>query len=371
MAFKNKRSNQRKTHESAASTARSHASSSSARIEYAARKELTAKRPAPFPPLQRPDGAEANLPPGHKSKSKLVDQGIENVPKEVFEALEKEMEEEVWEKMAKETTKGKMSYASVIGGRPSKTPSSRPTNTTPAISSSGQSTTVSGSNPPSINTEPNNGPPFPMQPSQDWESSRTVASISPYLNMAPRTIKTNSTFPPSLPVSEDEGPVYFWRTSEEYGCLAQWYYAPFTYNGEKYETTEKWMMVHKARLFENWALARRMLGAKDPKTVKAMGRMVQGFDEDRWEMEKRRIVHEGNYLKFTLSDSAPELQAILLQTGERELVEASPRDRIWGIGFDKYSAGAMRHQWGENVLGKVLVGVRQRIRDENARASCV
>lgn len=77
-----------------------------------------------------------------------------------------------------------------------------------------------------------------------------------------------------------------------------------------------------------------------------------------------RIVTEGNVHKFTFSEDADSLRAQLLATGDRELVEASPRDRIWGVGFAERNAGANRHRWGQNLLGKALMDVRGRLRGE-------
>lgn len=77
-----------------------------------------------------------------------------------------------------------------------------------------------------------------------------------------------------------------------------------------------------------------------------------------------RIVTEGNYLKFTQSEHKDRLRELLLATGERELVEASPLDRVWGVGFREKDAGVNRHLWGQNLLGKALEDVRGRLRAE-------
>jgi ribA/ribD-fused uncharacterized protein len=61
------------------------------------------------------------------------------------------------------------------------------------------------------------------------------------------------------------------------------------------------------------------------------------------------------------------LKALLLATGERELVEASPMDRIWGIGFGEKNAGRARRHWGLNLLGKALMDVRKRLREEEGK----
>lgn len=115
---------------------------------------------------------------------------------------------------------------------------------------------------------------------------------------------------------------------------------------------------------------------------KALGRQVKDFDEKIWDerkynlmlsyssstdlraADKLRIVEEGNHHKFTISEDAENLRAMLLATGDRELVEASPRDKIWGIGYAEKDAGYKRARWGQNLLGKALMSVRRRLRDE-------
>jgi ribA/ribD-fused uncharacterized protein len=81
-------------------------------------------------------------------------------------------------------------------------------------------------------------------------------------------------------------------------------------------------------------------------------------------IEKLDIVTQGNYHKFTISQDAQELKKMLLATGDRELVEASPVDRIWGIGFKEEDAERNRKRWGQNLLGKALMEVRKRVREE-------
>lgn len=98
-----------------------------------------------------------------------------------------------------------------------------------------------------------------------------------------------------------------------------------------------------------------------PKAIKALGRKVPNFDEEVWKKERSRIVVQGNYYKFTQN---PDLKAQLLETGDRELVEASPLDRIWGVGFGAKNVPARRAKWGLNLLGKALMEVRDRIRRE-------
>jgi predicted NAD-dependent protein-ADP-ribosyltransferase YbiA (DUF1768 family) len=46
-------------------------------------------------------------------------------------------------------------------------------------------------------------------------------------------------------------PVLFSKPQYANGYLSQWAHSPFEYDGEKYESMEMWMMVHKARLFQD------------------------------------------------------------------------------------------------------------------------
>ncbi|KAL5377967.1 hypothetical protein DPSP01_009413 [Paraphaeosphaeria sporulosa] len=167
--------------------------------------------------------------------------------------------------------------------------------------------------------------------------------------------------------SQKTGPVYFWKPQDGHGYLGQWFWSPWTYEGDTYKTAEMWMMVGKARLFGDEDVARDILAADDPREQRALGRKVRNFDEKVWDKNKVRIVEEGNYLKFTISEDAESLRAMLLATGERELVEASPMDRIWGVGFAEKNAGVNRARWGQNLLGRALMNVRRRLSEENTR----
>jgi ribA/ribD-fused uncharacterized protein len=84
---------------------------------------------------------------------------------------------------------------------------------------------------------------------------------------------------------------------------------------------------------------------------------VQGFDEAAWLEERFSIVVRANQAKFSQN---PELESFLRQTGSRFLVEASPVDRIWGIGLTRDDAKANDpNLWrGLNLLGFALMQVR-------------
>lgn len=145
------------------------------------------------------------------------------------------------------------------------------------------------------------------------------------------------------------------------GCLSQWWPSPFTVDGVEYATAEHWMMAGKARLFSDPQAEARVLAARHPAEAKKAGRLVRGFDEAVWERERFGIVVEGSVHKFA---AHAELRAFLLGTGERVLVEASPVDRVWGIGLaaDDEAAADPERWRGPNLLGFALMEARARLR---------
>ncbi|KAG8525893.1 uncharacterized protein KY384_000654 [Bacidia gigantensis] len=137
-------------------------------------------------------------------------------------------------------------------------------------------------------------------------------------------------------------------------------------------TTEQYMMYHKAIVFEDFDIATKIMKEKSPKKQKGLGRKVANFSNEIWDTHKERVVEDGNWYKFTQGKENPEeIKKALLNTGRRKLVEASPFDRIWGIGFGANNAGANKDKWGQNLLGKALMRVRDRIRKESEEAHAV
>lgn len=157
--------------------------------------------------------------------------------------------------------------------------------------------------------------------------------------------------------------VFFWghtprrqgRVGQE--CFSQWYASSFEIAGIHYPSSEHYMMAEKARLFGDEDNRRRALEAGSPGAAKAAGREVRGFREDVWARHRFEIVVRGNLAKFTQN---PALKAYLVGTRTRVLVEASPTDRIWGIGLEASDPRAENPlEWrGLNLLGFALMEVR-------------
>ena len=128
-------------------------------------------------------------------------------------------------------------------------------------------------------------------------------------------------------------------------------------------TLLEFRMYHKALLFNDQEIADAIALEPEPSQQKALGRKVKGFDRQKWKEKREKIVEEGNWWKFTQPKEG-RLGSMLLETGDRLLVEASPYDRIWGIGYGASNAEENRGTWGENLLGKALMRVRERLRVE-------
>ncbi|KAG0649861.1 Riboflavin biosynthesis intermediates N-glycosidase [Hyphodiscus hymeniophilus] len=177
--------------------------------------------------------------------------------------------------------------------------------------------------------------------------------------------------PSSTSTDPKNGPIFFWREhGHEYGFLSQWYLSPFHAEDKSivFQTAEQYMMYQKAVLFSDPETGAEILNTESPREQKALGRQVQNFDNEVWLENRERIVEDGSFYKFVNAVMEGEdLKQILLGTGDRELVEASPMDKIWGIGFEEKNAERQRARWGLNLLGKALMRARERIREEETK----
>jgi ribA/ribD-fused uncharacterized protein len=157
--------------------------------------------------------------------------------------------------------------------------------------------------------------------------------------------------------------LFFWGHSNNLNelvgkfCFSQWFELPFLLDGIIYNTAEHWMMANKALLFGDTDTYLKIINANSPGEAKELGRKVIGFDEQTWVENRYDIVVKGNIHKF---NQHPAFADFLLNTKERILVEASPVDKIWGIGLSKDAEQIDNpHFWnGENLLGFALMEVR-------------
>lgn len=139
-----------------------------------------------------------------------------------------------------------------------------------------------------------------------------------------------------------------------------------TISHRSHSNSEQYMMWRKAELFGDDVAAAAILNEPNPGKVKALGRAVKKFDKDQWDAVARQCVRDGVVLKFRQN---ADLLSVLLATGDKVLVEASPTDAIWGIGLTEERALLTPpDQWkGTNWLGLVLGEAREILRAEQAQ----
>jgi ribA/ribD-fused uncharacterized protein len=139
--------------------------------------------------------------------------------------------------------------------------------------------------------------------------------------------------------------------------LSQWWPASFSIDGQMYPTAEHYMMAEKAKLFGDDQAYVNILATPSPSQAKALGRRVRGFDEKLWIAQRFPIAVRGNTAKF---EQNTELKHWLMNTENLVLVEASPVDKVWGIGLAASDERALNpRSWrGLNLLGFALMKAR-------------
>ena len=184
------------------------------------------------------------------------------------------------------------------------------------------------------------------------------------------------------PTSSDE-PLFFHMPDAPHGEFCQWFPSTFTISKTEmsslighaiddadaegsitFTCAEQFMMYCKAGRFHDKETQRRVLATASPKEQKRLGKLTAGFTNASWDDVKSAVVVAGTIAKFGQN---PKLGRKLLATGDRLLVEAASRDRVWGIGYRATHAMSHRQHWGENRLGKALVEAREHLRQEDAK----
>ena len=154
--------------------------------------------------------------------------------------------------------------------------------------------------------------------------------------------------------------ICFHNANEENGYLSNWYPSPFTVEDVTFSSMEQYMMYRKAVCFGDENIAAQILAIDDVAEIKALGRLVSGYDESLWNGIRQIVVYRGLWAKFSQN---PELRDQLKATGMAFLAECAVKDRIWGIGLSMRDPNRLdRTKWqGQNLLGYALLMVRENL----------
>jgi ribA/ribD-fused uncharacterized protein len=146
----------------------------------------------------------------------------------------------------------------------------------------------------------------------------------------------------------DENSIFFSRSNveEELGTFS---HHPFTLDGHEWPSVEHYFQAMK---FEEEGYRGVVLAAPHPRKARRLGRSRRHKLRNDWKQVKATVMTRGVYIKCK---TWPEVSKKLLETGDRKLVEDSQYDYFWGCGRDRR---------GENVYGKVLMNVRDKLRSE-------
>ncbi|ESO86704.1 hypothetical protein LOTGIDRAFT_220498 [Lottia gigantea] len=155
---------------------------------------------------------------------------------------------------------------------------------------------------------------------------------------------------------------FFYRKESPF---SQFHSSKFSVDDKEFSCAEQYMMYSKAVLFNDEVMKKAILKTSNPAEMKKCGRRVKDFDADVWNKHCVDIVRTGNEAKFSQNETLKEQ---LFQTYPKTLAEASPMDRIWGIGLSEKNELAWDSKtWrGKNLLGYTLTEVRDKLmKDED------
>lgn len=122
-------------------------------------------------------------------------------------------------------------------------------------------------------------------------------------------------------------------------------------NNDISNTSEKWFMMYKALYFNDINTFNLIAKSKTPKKSKSLGRTICNYDEGQWNYVREGFMMASLRKKYEVCQ---EFRDLLNSNNEKYFVEASPYDRIWGVGFSVDNAPKNWRDWGQNLLGRCL-----------------
>lgn len=144
-------------------------------------------------------------------------------------------------------------------------------------------------------------------------------------------------------------PLYFYSVRDQFGCFSNFSPHGFERNGKYWATSEHYFQAMKFPGTEAEELIRN---ASSPKEAANLGRSRSFPLRPDWESVKDSVMRDAVLGKFR---AHKDISDTLLGTGDEEIIEKAVHDAYWGCGTDGK---------GLNMLGKILMEIRERLRLE-------
>jgi ribA/ribD-fused uncharacterized protein len=170
-------------------------------------------------------------------------------------------------------------------------------------------------------------------------------------------------------LKKEEEPILFFGADEskgEYRHFSNMSEHRITIDDVEYKTVEHYFQAMKAHEFEDTEMYQKILKVKTPKATKAIGQKIANFKPEVWDKKKDGTMEKGVRTKFI---QHPTLRKQLLETGDKLIGEANPRDTYWGIGTSmNLEKAKIPSKWrGKNMMGKLLMKLRDEFRAEETK----
>jgi len=158
-------------------------------------------------------------------------------------------------------------------------------------------------------------------------------------------------------------PVLFWKDTDRNGYLSNWARSPLIVKGQAFNCVEQYIMWSKAVIMSDGTREAEILATTDPQRQKRLGKSVHPWNKALWARHRSQVLYTAVKAKFSQNEG---LRCRLLATFPRPMAEASPSDKVYGIGIapDDPRAQDPENWRGENLLGQVLEQVRTELLEE-------